>query len=343
MHRDHKPLSCGTKEALIVKKVYLFWFLVCFVGVGSVPDISQKGFCQNLSNTSPPNELIMRFVGGEVSRPQEVLRGEPVRLILGMWNQTMVKVKGAEEQLKRIQEEVERKQLNDAQMALRLSQPDAVAAIRAASVKVAPIDLGTNWCRRMRFTVERIVGSGKQMKKIPVFVDLDWRRYLSEEEQRQQVFSETFRPQWYVGPEFTQKLDPGEYHVRAMLGEWESEPFAMTVKPLQSDMERAHLYIVLSDYYLERKKDFARAAEYAKIAISLEEPVGSHASLGKVYKAQGQWQNALNEYEKELQVVYKKDPRASAEPPQGLFFEIEWLKQKLAKQRAAPSQKSRRR
>ncbi len=194
------------------REVSFFWCLMCLIGVSSVVSVTQRGFCQTSSNASPPNELIMRFVGGGIGRPREVLQGEPLVLELGMWNQTAVKVKDAEERLKRIREDAERRKLSDAQMALLLSQPDAVEAVRAASLKVAPIDLGANWCRRVRFVVERIEGSGKQMRKIPILVDLNWDRYLYKEEKRQQVLSEAFRPHWYVGPEFTQKLEPGGYY-----------------------------------------------------------------------------------------------------------------------------------
>ncbi len=99
--------------------------------------------------------------------------------------------------------------------------------------------------------------------------------------------------------------------------------------------------MALSDYWLEQKKDFAQAAKYAKTAIALGEPPDAHYALAKVYKAQGQWQNALNECQKELELCYKRDPRP-LEPPTGLLFEVAWLKQKLAKQETSPSQKSRR-
>ncbi len=312
------------------REVSFFWCLICLIGVGNVLGIIEKGFCQTPSPASPPNELVMRFVGGGIGRPKEVLSGEPVMFILGMWNETAQKVKDAEERLKRIREDAERRKLSDAQMALLLSQPEAVEAIRAASVKVVPIDLGANWCRRVKFVVERVVGSGKQMKKIPVLVNLDWSRYLHEEEKRQQVLLETFRPQWYVDPEFTRKLEPGEYHLKAILGRWGSEPCALIVKSPRTDEEQARLYVALSNYHLERYRDFVRAAEYAKKAIALGEPRGAHHALAQVYEDQGKLQSALAEYEKELQVFYRKNPNAY-ELPQGLFAKIAQLRERLKK------------
>jgi len=145
---------------------------------------------------------------------------------------------------------------------------------------------------------------------------------------------------WCIPPKYSSQLSPGTYELvaryntsdvdnaRIVKGDLVGVRDFRVVKPTDSKEAAVQYACVMTRYHL-KKKEWDKAIDYAKKALSIDESYDSHLTyyyLAKAYDQKESWKDALVTYEKFL----KHHPDSGISPyPSMVRQRIQVLRQKL--------------